>query len=59
MTQRVGELGRAAVQLGEIAERLVDLPQLEQTGDGVQPIGELVLLRAQRVGQAADAVELA
>ena len=48
-----------ACRFGEVAQRLVGLPEFEQTGDGVHAVGELVLLGPQRVGQAADAVELA
>ena len=46
--------------------RLVDEPdgvvvtaELDQAGDYVQTVRELVLLRPQRVGQRADVVELA
>ena len=35
------------------------IAELDQAGDGVHPVGELVLLGAQRVGQRVDAVELA
>ena len=57
--QGVVELGGDAPDLGEVAQRLLGTAELEQPGDRVHPVGELVLLGAQRVGETAFAVQLA
>ena len=51
-------LGEAGL-LGRERDRLVVAPELDETDERVQPVGRLVRLRAQRVGEPADAVELA
>ncbi|UIJ36015.1 hypothetical protein LVQ62_06470 [Allobranchiibius sp. GilTou73] len=53
------ELRPGPLDLQDVVERLVGVPQLQQSGDGVQPVRELVLLSAQGVGQAALTVQLA
>src|SRR5207248_10975297 len=40
-------------------DRLVEPPELDQAADHVQPVRELVLLRTQRVREAAHVRELA
>ena len=45
--------------LGRELDGLVGPAHLDQGDHGVQPVGRLVVLRAQRLGQAADDVELA
>ena len=55
----VGEqLGELELLGGEL-DRLVGPAHLDQRHHGVQPVGGLVVLGAQRLGQAADHVELA
>ena len=41
------------------ANRLIGPAELDQTGDGMQLVRKLVGLRAQRVREAANSVELA
>ncbi|KIX78771.1 hypothetical protein SF23_04695 [Streptomyces sp. MBRL 10] len=54
-------LGRRAVHtddLGDEVHRLLVQAQLQQAEEGVEPVGVLVVLRAQGVDQAAGGVEL-
>ena len=45
--------------VGREVERPVGVPELDEADDRVQPVGRLVRLRAQRLGEAAGRVELA
>jgi hypothetical protein len=42
----------------DVVAHLVELAELDQAGDGVQAVGELVRLRPQRVGGASVGVQL-
>ena len=57
--QRVVEVGRRAADLVQVLQRLVGPAELEQPGERVHPVRELVLLGADRFREAALAVELA
>ena len=45
--------------VGDEVDRLLGAPDLDEGDHGVQPVGGLVGLRPQRLGEAADDVELA
>ena len=42
--------------LGQILTRLFGVAEVEQARDDVQPVGELMLLGAQGVGQSGDRI---
>ena len=56
---RVADLGPATTERADHPGRLVVLLELEQPGDGVQLVAELVGLRPQRPGDALPGVQLA
>ena len=55
----VGEHLREPQLLGGELDGLLGASHLDQGHDGVQPVGGLVVLRAQRLGEAAHDIELA
>ena len=59
LADRLGEAALCAGDVERVARRGGVVAELDQPGDRVHPVGELVLLGAQRVGQRVDAVELA
>jgi hypothetical protein len=59
LAERTPELGVGVRRRVHEVDRLVVAAELEQPGHGVHAVGELVRLRAHRVGQVAHAPELA
>jgi hypothetical protein len=56
--QPFGEVRARGGDLGHELDRLVVATQLDEPDQGVQPVGELVRLGAQRIGQAGGVVQL-